>query len=284
MDLLSDIFKHLRPSGAMYFRADLKGGWAIAVPDETETIRFHLVLQGECYARLSKDHDPHFLEEGDLLIVSAGRQHFLADRPGHRPVPLDEILKNNPPDSDGQLRVSGEGSHRVRLLCGFCAFDQTLDHPLLRGLPDMLVLKRPFSGYPPQIGQILNIMAVEADMNAPGMIGVLTRLMEIIVIQIVRAQAEVALNHPSGFFAAVADPKLGAALTRIHNAPEQKWTLTLLAREAGMSRTVFAQRFSSARGGAADGLCHPLALAERHAICCAIRTSAWKTYRRPAVI
>jgi AraC-like DNA-binding protein len=48
----------------------------------------------------------------------------------------------------------------------------------------------------------------------------------------------------SGF----ADPHIGRALTAFHKQPAVAWTVESLAREAGLSRTGFAQRFAQKMG------------------------------------
>ncbi|MCR4265934.1 helix-turn-helix transcriptional regulator [Nitratireductor sp. ZSWI3] len=48
--------------------------------------------------------------------------------------------------------------------------------------------------------------------------------------------------------AGFADPYLGRALTAFHRTPTASWTVADLAREAGLSRTGFAERFTSRLG------------------------------------
>ena len=45
-------------------------------------------------------------------------------------------------------------------------------------------------------------------------------------------------------FAAFADPSISRAVEAMHRAPAKNWTLEEMAREAGMSRTLFAAKFS----------------------------------------
>lgn len=55
-------------------------------------------------------------------------------------------------------------------------------------------------------------------------------------------------EHGTGWLAALADDVAGPALRAMHDAPERQWTLTSLARAAGVSRTTLATRFAAKVG------------------------------------
>jgi AraC-like DNA-binding protein len=54
----------------------------------------------------------------------------------------------------------------------------------------------------------------------------------------------------SGWLAAVRDRAVGAALTQLQTRPAHAWTLETLARAAGTSRSVLAERFQHLVGSA----------------------------------
>ena len=69
------------------------------------------------------------------------------------------------------------------------------------------------------------------------------------LVQILRIHLGALLcGAPAGWLSALADPRIGAALGAIHAEPGRGWTLEALARVAGVSRTVFAQRFKALAG------------------------------------
>ena len=49
--------------------------------------------------------------------------------------------------------------------------------------------------------------------------------------------------QPEGWLGAMADARIGAALSRLHGDLAHRWTVESLATAAGMSRTAFAVRF-----------------------------------------
>ena len=248
MDILSEAFDAMRLRGGVYFRAEISGQWAIAIPSKRETARLHLVLQGDCFFRQSLDHEPVRLFDGDMVIVPGGRSHFLADRPGRQPIPLTQILGQHEPDENGTLRLEGKGKHRVRLLCGDCDFDTSLAHPAIATLPEVMVLKRSELGHDPWLTSVLRTAAMEADHGGFGMTAVLTRMLETIFIQAIRTRHLSENVTEVDFVKAISDPKISHVLKLIHASPELNWTITQLAKETGMSRSVLSERFAKKLG------------------------------------
>ncbi len=245
-DLLSEVFATLRLRSDIYFRADLCGVFAIAVPPERRLIRFHYVRRGSCDVGVEGRNDWHRLHEGDLVIVPNGATHVIADSPGRTPRPLGEILAGCALDASGLLAY-GRGEGRVELLCGFCRFDEAIDHPIMSHLPPTIVLEARDLGREPWILTVLRLIALETDLDGPGMRGILSRLLEIVLIQAVRRQSG-ADAVTGGFVAAMADANLSKALLAIHGSPERAWTIEGLARLAGLSRASFAARFAEVVG------------------------------------
>jgi AraC-like DNA-binding protein len=245
IDQLSEVFSTLRIGSGIYFRADLRGEFAVAVPADNRLIRFHHVRRGQCLIGLEGREEWVELREGDMAIVPNGATHILADRSHRKPVPLADIIASGALGEDGVL-TAGDGEGRVELLCGFCRFDEDIDHPVVAHLPELVVLKTADIGHEPWIVSTLRLLELEADLGGQGMNGVLGRLLEILFIQTVRR--EMAGSAGSGYMAALADPNLSKALLAIHRAPETDWTISALAREAAMSRARFSARFTEMTG------------------------------------
>lgn len=94
----------------------------------------------------------------------------------------------------------------------------------------------------------LRLLSMEADLNAQGTEGVLTRLLEIIFIQSVRQMESDPPGPAKGFIAALSDAQLSRALQVMHMQPHVSWKIQGLAEVAGMSRAGFARRFSELLG------------------------------------
>ena len=243
-DILSDLFATLRLHSGLYFRTELAGAWAVEVPAERRRIRFHLVHQGSCWVRIPGCDTATRIDEGDLAVIPNGAAQVLADSPDREPVQLTDVIASGALGDDGVLRA-GEGGGQVRLLCGFCDFDEALEHPMAASLPPLMVLSPKGLGDAPWAAATLRLMALESDLSGQGRDGILSRLIEVVFIQMARRLSD---SEDAGYLAALADPRLSKALAAIHGAPERPWTLAELARIAGLSRSVFAARFAAAVG------------------------------------
>lgn len=244
-DILSGVFSTLRLNGDLYFLTDLKGDFAIEVPAERRRIRFHLVRQGHCWLRLP-DGTLQELNEGDLAIVPHGIAQILSGTPDAAPVPLGEVIAGG--GLEAGVLTYGTGGRRARLLCGFCQFDEAIDHPVLASLPALLLVRSEDLGAEPWTVATLRLLAMEAELDTQGSTGVLTRLLEIVFIQAIRRLGSAEDETAQGFVAALSDSRLGRALRVIHERPSHDWTTGGLAAEAGMSRARFAERFTALVG------------------------------------
>ncbi len=244
-DVLSDVFQTLRLSSDLYFRAELGGRFSIEVPPEARRIRFHLLRLGSCWVDVP-GVDPVQLAEGDVALVPEGVGHVLSAEPGLSPSTLAELV------GDGRLSsgvlTHGVGGRGASLLCGFCRFDESLDHPILIGMPSLLVLQSSKLGAEPWLSTALRLLQLETDLDTHGTAAVLGRLLDIIMIQTTRRTIDNLEGTSNGFLAALIDPALSKALAAIHRSPEREWRVTDLARKAAMSRARFAKRFADRVG------------------------------------
>lgn len=244
-DVLSEVFSTLRLTSALYFRAALSGAFSVEVPEEARRIRFHLVRHGTCWVSVP-GQAPVALAPGDVALIPNGARQTLSADPMLSPTPLAELMAAGAV-RDGVL-VHGDGPAGADLLCGFCAFDESLDHPVLRDLPPLIVLRPGDLGAEPWAAAGLRLLQLEADFGGPGATAILSRLIEVIVVQATRRAVGSMREHPAGFLAALTDPALSRALAAIHAEPERDWRVVDLAALAALSRAGFARRFAEAVG------------------------------------
>ncbi len=244
-DVLTEVFANLRVRSSLYFLAKLHGDFSIEVPPERRRIRFHFVREGGCWLRMP-DGKFEKLTAGDIAIVPNGAGQVLSSLPDLTPVPLGEVV------ADGALQQGvltyGEGERRTRLLCGFCQFDEEVDHPVLANLPAIMLLRPEELGREPWTAAVLSLLAMEAELDTQGTTAILTRLLEILFIQAVRQMKRESDSPTGGFIAALSDGRISKAIHAIHREPQRSWKIHELAGEAGMSRARFAQRFTEIVG------------------------------------
>lgn len=247
MDILDDILDTLDLRGALYFRTDFTGPWAVTVPEFGSAARFHLVMQGRLHVQTACGAELT-LGPGDLIMVPKGWSHVLADAPGRRAPELETVLEAVGYDGQGVLRVGeGDPMASTQMLCGHFTFRERADHPILRALPDHILITAAMRLREPLLDEMLRLAARRAFADRLGSEAAITRLSEIVFIEVLRAGIG---QSPElmGLIEAFRDRQIGRALELIHRNPDKGWTVESLASEVAMSRSRFAERFSQLVG------------------------------------
>jgi AraC-like DNA-binding protein len=129
------------------------------------------------------------------------------------------------------------------LLTGAYALDGEVSQRLLRALPTLLVLRDEEWDSP-----IVSLLADEIVKDEPGQEAVLDRLLDLLLIAVLRAWfARDDVGAP-GWYRASGDPVVGPALRMLHHNPAHPWTVEELAAATGVSRATFARRFNDLVG------------------------------------
>ena len=131
----------------------------------------------------------------------------------------------------------------ARLVCGFLACDARPFNPLLENLPPVIKAGDPGGGPDSWLGQFARFAMMETSDD-----GVLAKLSELMFIEVVRQYLETLPPEQAGWLAGLRDPFVGRALSLLHGEPARDWTIEELAREAGVSRSVLAERFTALVG------------------------------------
>jgi AraC-like DNA-binding protein len=133
------------------------------------------------------------------------------------------------------------------VLMGCFAFDTRMNNPLVACLPGVIYLQAQHVQSEPWLDTTLRMLASEGSHNHPGADTFISRLTDMIFIQIMRAyitQIQDCSEAPS-WLRALADEHIGAALNLMHAKPDAPWTVASLAHAVGLSRTSFAMKFTA---------------------------------------
>jgi AraC-like DNA-binding protein len=87
-------------------------------------------------------------------------------------------------------------------------------------------------------------MVTEAALRRPGQIAVLSRMTEVLFVEVLRSWIKSLGPAEGGWLGAIADRYIGKAIQLIHEHPEHQWTLGALGRHVGLGRSAFAARFT----------------------------------------
>ncbi|MDU8944048.1 AraC family transcriptional regulator [Ovoidimarina sediminis] len=250
LDLLSDILTRLSLEGTLYFRTSFTEPWGVRVPPFRNVTRFHYVHRGEAQIRVDGAEQAIALKQGDLVIVPHGRAHVLLCRHTgpDEALPLDDILARSGFPGHGTLVWGGEDAPQdTQLICGHFALAEGSRHILLDRLPPLIHLRGYGDDLGPWLEATLRVIGAEAGGARLGGDLIALKMSEAIFAQAIRAHIEQSAAA-GGNLAGFADPNIARALTVFHRAPASDWTVERLAREAGLSRTSFAERFTARIG------------------------------------
>lgn len=252
MDVLSDVLRNVRLSGALLFFAEYRSPWCVAcppshmiapllVPGARQLVIFHIVIDGACLVS-RPDEAPVTLQAGDAVMMAQGDPHVLADEPGRDAIPLVELLPM-PPWTKAPYLVHGGDGPLTRVLCGFLHCADAQLSPFLASLPRVVHVEGQ-KGVASSLLPVQRLLIEEARNEMPGYACVLARLTETFFVEALRQQmANDGLS--SRTLAALKDPIVGDALARLHAEPMRDWDVETLAKEIAVSRSLLASRFTA---------------------------------------
>lgn len=261
-DVLSDVLRAVRLTGAVYYDFELSDPWvaeappsrdvaATVMPGSQRVIEYHVIARGSAWGYVV-GHEPIRLREGDFLVFPQGDPHVLSSAPGMRAKSTMPVVAHPPTPLPLVYELGGGGPERARIVCGFLGCDDRPFNPLLAALPPVIHLSSAVGATPAVgwLGTLLNIAVKESGGARAGGENVLARVSELMFVEVVRRYVETLPPAQTGWLSGMRDPIVGQALAALHGDPTGSWTVERLARLVGLSRSVFAERFTMMVGQA----------------------------------
>jgi AraC-like DNA-binding protein len=245
-DPLGETLHLLRLTGTLYCRSELTAPWGVDLPAFDGCMMFHVVTAGHCWLEV-KGEEPRLLQQGSLALVPHGNGHCIRSSATADTIPLFEIPVEKVSDRYEIMRYGGAGE-LTHLTCGVVRFDHVAAQQLIALLPRVLQIDTWDDDDGSWLQSTLRFISREARALRPGGETVITHLADILIIQAIRSWIDSAPEAESGWLAALRDDQVGLALAAIHREPDKNWTVALLAKEVGMSRSGFSARFTSLVG------------------------------------
>jgi AraC-like DNA-binding protein len=240
MDLLADILSVTRLGHTLLNQSELLPPFGLEIAS-TFKAAVHVVHRGACWVRIDGERRPTRLAAGDVVLVPRGIRHVLADEPDRAAEPYERaLLRMRRRFEPGR---ACESDQSVMLLCAEYEFEKDSPHPLLASLPKMIHLRGDTARKDPSIERLVELLLTEAKQRRSGADLVVPRLVDTLLVFIVRTWLSMQPKDTGGWLGALRDPTVGRALSLIHEAPERSWTVELLAKQVGQSRAAFARKF-----------------------------------------
>lgn len=252
MDVLSEVLKVVKLDGAVFYNAEFSSPWSVLSPPSRtvapylaptagHVIIYHLLTEGRGFARLEEGERVP-LEAGDVVIFPHGDAHILEDGARIKTVDLGRELARI--FSQGlKLARMGGGGEISRFVCGYMTCEPRLAEVLLGGLPPLFKVNIRNDAAGRWLENSIRFSVAEADASCAGSEAVLAKLSEALFVETLRRYIALLPKQQTGWLAGARDPVVGKALAMMHRHPARPWTIAELAKEAGTSRSVLAERF-----------------------------------------
>ena len=251
MDALSAVLKVVQLDGAIFFNARFTAPWSFASPPEAllaqmlglggeRVLLYHYMVEGSCRITL-EGLEPLPLSAGDVIVFPHGDAHTMASSSGGLPQRIDAqaLLRERP-----RVLQFGGGGEMTRFVCGYMACDPRLFQPILAALPRVVTMTLRGMDKARWLEASLRHAVEEANSLQPGAEGVLAKLSEVIVVETLRQYVAQLSPEHTGWLSGLRDRAVGKCLALMHEKPAHPWTVDSLAREAAISRSVLAERFT----------------------------------------
>ncbi len=252
MDVLSEVLKVVKLQGAMFYNGEFSSPWSFCSPPSHKVapyvapaaghvIIYHLLTAGRASARLA-DGERMNLDAGDIVVFPHGDAHFLENGP---PTKAVDMVKEMARIFSQGLKLSrlGGGGEITRFVCGFMACEPRLSQVFLSGLPRVFKVSVRNDASGRWLENSIRYSVNDAEPSRAGGEAVLAKLSEVLFVETLRAYIANLPAEQTGWLAGARDPEVGKALALMHRRPAHPWTISSLAKDAGLSRSVLAERF-----------------------------------------
>lgn len=248
MDALGGFLDGPRARGAFLLRSVFAPPWALRIEDDAP-LTVVAMVHGDAWVT-PDGAAPIHLPEGDVAVAQGTVRYVIGDRPDTPPQAL--ILSGgrcSPVDGrdkpfDLGLRSWGtDPGGSTTMLVGTYPTRGEVSRRLLDALPPLLTLPGPALDAP-----LVGLLAAEIARDEPGQDAVLDRLLDLLLIAVLRAWFAGAAERAPSWYRAHRDPLVGAAVRLLHDEPARPWTVASLAAAVGVSRAALARRFTEVVG------------------------------------
>ncbi|MGI5243660.1 AraC family transcriptional regulator [Dactylosporangium sp. CA-139066] len=250
MDALTGLLDQPRARGAFLLRSMLTPPWSLRIEDEAP-LSVVTMARGEALV-VPDNGEATWLRPGEVAIMRGPEPYTICDAPGTEVQivihPGQRCTSLDGTDMGGTLlpgvRTWGSDSGREDImLSGTYQMHSEVSQRLLGVLPTMMV-------HPIGAGErpLVDLLSVEIVRDQPGQELVLDRLLDLLVVTVLRSWLASPEAPTPAWYRAQRDPVIGVALQLLHGDPAYQWTVANLAAKAGVSRAALARRFTELVG------------------------------------
>jgi AraC-like DNA-binding protein len=242
MDILAEVLDRIRLGGSLLFHFEFGRPWNVALPERPYAL-FHYLSCGAATLELEQGGELR-MTAGDLVVITRGEPHLIYSDRETEPFPIRDFDRLS--EHLGVVRHGGSAEPSSTMICGNFTVSRPSRGSVMELLPPVLLLKPAADGAWREA--ILQRMVSEAALERPGQRVTLSRLTEVLFVEVLRSWITSLAPGEGGWLGAMADPHIGPALQLIHEQPERPWTLGDLGQRVGLGRSTFSARFTKLVG------------------------------------
>ena len=245
MDVLGDILSVCGVTGTVAATVDAGGGWGLSL-ERVPGAAFHAIATGTAWLRMPSGPAVQLMP-ADVVLLPGGAPHLLSGDPEGPVTPFDHEAAEQAMPAGGVLQV-GTPPVRTRILCATYRHDPAPSTRLFSLLPQVVHVPAGAGGRG-ALDDTLRLLAAEIAEPQPARAVVLDRLVDILLIQVLRTWLRSTPEElPASWLGALSDDVVAPALAALHADPARDWTVQALAEEAAVSRATLARRFTTRVG------------------------------------
>jgi AraC-like DNA-binding protein len=250
MDPIAGLLDGPRARRAFLLRCTMDPPWALHIRDEAPLSLVAMLRGRACF--VVDGGEPYRLDPGDVAILLGPDHYLFADDPATPPQAIIHPGQRcTTPDGQEIKQMRSFGVRRwgnvadgtTEILTGTYNAEGEVSRRLLDALPPRLVLRRDDWQTP-----VLGLLAAEMLRDDVGQDAVLDRLLDLLLIDAVRAYFSGAEQAAPGWYRAQRDPVVAQAVRLLQESPAEAWTVGTLAQQARVSRATLARRFADVVG------------------------------------
>lgn len=241
MDPFLELIQLLRPRATLVTRVEAGGVWGLSFK-QREDLLFCWVERGAC--QLTRPgFEPLSLGTDDFLLIRTSTPFSLVSNPSVPAIDSEAVLA-----AAGSVAVLGDETPASVILRGGRFVFESANEQMLTGLLPQVVHIAAAADASERVRTLLRMNEAESTAPSPGSQFVVTRLMELMLVEILRGRASLSDSMQPGLMAGLADPVTEQALIAMHGEVARSWTTAKLARLCGVSRSALSARFSRVVG------------------------------------
>ena len=252
MNLIQQMMSAHRLVGGIVYDAEMAGDWSImsqfqpehcapVFPIPERIVAYHYVRRGELIVCLA-GASPIRADAGTMVLFPRNDPHIICSAPDVPPTPAERVFTSDGKQGPNVVRIRGDGPE-CALFCGWLGVDDS-DDALIAALPSVLTARCDGEARGAFVSSSLRYAAGELSGNA----AMVARLSQLFFEEAVNRYLETLSPEGEQRLAALRDPAIARALAMIQDDRLEQVTLDMLAREAGLSRTVLTERFVALLG------------------------------------